>query len=274
MNGRARGAGPGDDGDREVPLPGGVANRGRVVRVGDTVRRPVRSTSPAVHALLGHLEAVGFDGAPRFLGIDAQGREVLSHVPGEAVLPPYPRWAFTDEALTSVARLLRAYHDAVAAFDPSPHAWHAPLPAEFSGGLVSHNDPNLDNVVFRDGRAVALIDFDLAGPGSRLWDVACAARLWAPLRPEATIHDARRGRSLHRLGLFLDGYGADEVDRSRVLAAVEANQAWFCRLVERYVAAGHAAFAEYSKSDVRMQAEQYRRWLADNDAALRDALEP
>ena len=59
------------------------------------------------------------DGAPRFLGLDDQGREVLSYVPGEAVTPPYPTWALTDQALESVAHLLRAYHDAVSSFDPA-----------------------------------------------------------------------------------------------------------------------------------------------------------
>ena len=161
---------------REHMLPGGIANRGRVVRVGDTVRRPLRSWSPATHALLLHLEAVGFEGAPRFLGVDAQGREVLSYIPGQAVLTPFPAWALTDDALVSVAELLRDYHDAVSTFDPTPHTWPPSPPDAYLGDVVSHNDPNLDNIVFRDGRAVALIDFDLASPGSRTWDVACAAR--------------------------------------------------------------------------------------------------
>ncbi|MGY1643462.1 phosphotransferase [Geodermatophilus sp. SYSU D00703] len=257
---------------REVPLPGGLANRGRVVRVGDTVRRPLRRTSPATHALLRHLADVGFAGAPRFLGVDEQGREVLGYVPGTTVLPPYPAWALTDEALVSVAELLRAYHEAVVGFDPSPHTWPDALPAPFAGELVSHNDPNLDNVVFRDGRAVALIDFDLAGPGSRVWDVACAARLWAPLRRAATVGDARRERAVARLRVFVDGYGLDDADRRRFLAAVQQNQEWFSRLVERYAAAGHAAFAEYARSDVRMAVGDYRRWLAEHEAALCAAL--
>lgn len=77
--------------------------------------------------------------------------------------------ALTDEALISVAELLRRYHDAVASFDPGGHQWPHPLPHRFRQGLVSHNDPNLDNVVFDNGRAVALIDFDLASPGSIAW---------------------------------------------------------------------------------------------------------
>ena len=87
----------------EVPLEGGVANRGLVVRVGDTVRRPQRASGAATHALLRHLEDCGFDGAPRFLGIDGKGREVLSYIEGEAVTLPYPVWALTDDALRSVA---------------------------------------------------------------------------------------------------------------------------------------------------------------------------
>jgi hypothetical protein len=246
-----------------VPLPGGVANQGRVVRVGDTVRRPQRSTSAATHALFRHLEDVGFPGAPRFLGIDAQDREVLSYIPGTTVLPPYPDWAFTDEALASVARLLRDYHRAVAGFDPTPHAWPASPPEPFTGELVSHNDLNLDNVVFRDGRAVGLIDFDLASPGSRLWDVACAARLWAPIRPDGRIRDARRGHGLERVRVFLDAYGIEDLDVGSLVTAVQQNQEWFSRLIDRYVAGGHAGFTEYSRSEARMRPEDYRIWLAE-----------
>ena len=256
-----------------VPLPGGVANQGLVIRVGDTVRRPLRRTSPATHALFRHLEDVGFTGAPRFLGIDAQEREVLSYIPGTTVLPPYPDWAFTDEALVSVARLLREYHRAVAGFDPAAHDWPASPPEPFTGELVSHNDLNLDNVVFRDGRAVGLIDFDLASPGSRLWDVACAARLWAPIRPDERIGDTRRGRGVERCALFLAAYGTDDLDLGLLVAAVQQNQEWFSRLIDRYVAGGHAAFTEYAQSEARMRADDYRAWLGEHERALRAALD-
>jgi hypothetical protein len=242
------------------------------VRVGKTVRRPQRSTSPAAHSLLRHLEAVGFDGAPRFLGIDAQGREVLSYIPGVTGVPPYPDWVLADEVLVSVAALLREYHRAVAGFDPTPYTWPASPPEPFAGEIVSHNDLNLDNVVFRDGRAVALLDFDLASPGSRLWDVACAARLWAPLRPDGSVHDSRRGRAFERLRLFVDSYGVGDDDRSRLATAIGENQSWFGRLIGKYVAVGHVAFTEYARSAGRLRADQYRRWLADNGDALRGAL--
>src|ERR687887_1276859 len=207
------------DCDEEV-LKGGLTNAGRISRVGDTVRRPRRPASPSTWALFDHLERVGFDGAPRFLGTDDRGREVLSYIEGEAAIEPYPEWALTDEALVSVAELLRRYHDAVASFDPAGHVWPDFVPPEFHGGVISHDDPNLDNVIFREGRAVALIDFDLASPGSAVWDVACAARLWAPLRDERDAPDAVRGRALERLRIFVDAYGLSRRDRGRVVDAM------------------------------------------------------
>ena len=257
----------------EVLLVGGTTNRGRVVRVGDTVRRPWRATSPATIALLDHLADVGFTGAPRFLDVDDQGREVLTYVPGTAITPPLPRAALTDAALTSVAVLLREYHQAVASFDPAPHTWPASPPAPFGGGLVSHNDVNLDNVVFRDGRAVALIDFDLAGPGSRVWDVANAVRLWAPLRPDADIGDARRGRTLARLRLFVDAYGLAGADREDLLTAVAMNHEWSYDVVGAAIARGHAAFTEYWHGGGEARAARTRQWYVDAGEQLRRALD-
>jgi hypothetical protein len=125
-------------------LRGGYTNDGQVVRMGDTVRRPWRETSPATQALLDHLERAGFEGAPRFLGRDEDGREVLSYVPGRAAIEPHEPWALSDGALVSVARLLRRFHAAVAGFDARRHTWPQRVPCAFQDGSVSHNDPNLD----------------------------------------------------------------------------------------------------------------------------------
>jgi hypothetical protein len=267
-----RDSGAADRHNHEVPLPGGIANHGKVFRIGNTVHRPQRDTSPATHALLRHLERVGFDGAPRFLEVDSQGREVLTYIPGTPPIPPYPDWALTDEALVSVAELLRAYHEAVARFDHTPYNWPSSPPQPMAGQLVSHNDPNLDNIVFRDGRAVALIDFDLASPGSRLWDVACAARLWVPLRPDGYITDARRGRAFQRLRLFVDSYGLDRVERSHILSAVQQNQQWFFELVNWHIAAGHRAFVQYKKAETRIPPAVYAHWLSENQEIVRATL--
>jgi Phosphotransferase enzyme family len=263
-----------DSGQPEVPLRGGIANRGLVFRVGETVRRPLRPTSSATHALLRHLAEVGFDGAPRSLGVDPQGREVLSYIRGDAVVPPYQSWALTDAAIVSVARLLRSYHDAVSSFDPTPHTWpEAPPPPPFRTGVVCHNDPNLDNVVFRDGEAVALIDFDLARPGSRLWDIAAATRLWAPLRRDVDIQDARRGRALGRFRLFVDAYGLVGMDRDRLVDAVISNHDWLYGIVSRGAEDGNPGFVEYWRGGAADRAGRTRRWYVRNAHLLRAALE-
>lgn len=255
-----------------MPLLGGTANRGRVHRVGDTVRRPMRPTSDATHALLRHLERVGFDGAPRVLGVDAEGREVLSYVPGQAVTAPAPAWGLTDEALRSVGRLLRRFHDAAATFDPTPYRWSHPAPAPFDGWGIAHNDPNLDNVVFRDGRAVALIDFDLAGPGSPVWDVAAAARLWAPLRDPVDTADVRRGRELERTRILVDAYGLDDAGRAAFLTALRDSHAWMCEIVRDGAERGVPGFAAYWTPEAQARQERARAWVDANAEAIAAAV--
>jgi hypothetical protein len=260
-----------DDGG-EVRLYGGFTNAGLVSRVRDSVRRPWRPTSPATKALLDHLERVGFDGAPRFLGVDDRGREMLSFIPGDAAIELSEAWALTDEALVSVAELLRRYHDAVASFDPTGHPWPQSVPVAFRGGIISHNDPNLDNVIFAGGRAVALIDFDLASPGSAVWDVACAARLWAPLRDERDVPEQVRGRSLTRLRIFVDAYGVPQRERERVVDALVPAHDWCYRIVRRAVAGGHAPFGRMWRGGGERRADRTRQWLASHGAQMRAVL--
>lgn len=256
----------------EMLLHGGTTNAGLVTRVGDTVRRPRRPTSAATKALLDHLQEVGFDAAPRHLGFDEQGREVLTYIPGQAAIAPYPDWALTDDALVSIAHLLRRYHDAVASFDPRGHDWPRPLPCRFDRGVVTHNDPNLDNVIFRNGRAVALIDFDLAGPGSVGWDLACAARLWAPLREPGDTQAGLRRRALARLALFADAYGTSRETRAELIDAIVDSHDWCYAIVRAAVDAGHEAFGLYWSGGGRPRAERTRRWLATHAPEMRAAL--
>ena len=164
--------------------------------------RPIAPCRRATHALLAHLADVGFDGAPRVLAASA-ATEMLTYIDGRAAVPPLPDDMLTDAALVSVADLLRRYHQAVASFDPAGYRWPRPIPARFRTGLVSHNDVHPANLVFRDGRAVALIDFDWAGPGSAAWDVAAAARYWVPLQDDRDVTDCRQGRAIERFRIFI-----------------------------------------------------------------------
>ena len=240
------------------PLPGATANRGLVVRVGDAVLRPAAPCWRATHALLAHLSAVGFDGAPRVLAV-SPSTEMLTYVDGQAALPPLPEDTLTEAALVSVADLLRRYHAAVASFDPAGHTWPRPIPARFRTGLVSHNDVHPANLVFRDGRAVALIDFDLAGPGSAIWDFAAAARYWAPLTGDQDIADSRQGRALERFRTFLHASRLPWADRRQVAEAVVSNHDWTYAVVTEAAAAGHEGFSDHWRA-VAGPVGRARRW--------------
>ena len=167
---------------KEEKLLGG--NLSDAVRLGDTVRRRAGPWTPSVHALLRYLEQAGFE-APRALGVDEQGREILTFVEGEAHPgwpDPRPQWTFDDEHLVSAAKLLRRYHDLVAGFTPPASArWRLVAPA--SHEIICHNDWSPWNAVYRDRRVAVMVDWDMAGPGSRLWDLANAAYSWVPLLP-------------------------------------------------------------------------------------------
>jgi Phosphotransferase enzyme family len=239
-------------------LPGATANRGLIVRVGDTVRRPTAPCWRATHALLAHLSAVGFDGAPRVLAV-APPTETLTYMEGQAAVPPLPEDTLTDAALVSVAELLRRYHRAVASFDPAGYSWPRPIPARFRTGLVSHNDVHPANLVFRAGRAVALIDFDLAGPGSATWDFAAASRYWAPLADDRDVTDSRHGRALERFRIFLDAAGLPRAGRRDVAEALLANHDWTYAIVTEAAAAGHQGFADHWRA-VAGPTARARRW--------------
>ncbi len=239
-------------------MPGGTANRGLVIRVGDTVLRPTAPCHRATHALLAHLSAVGFDGAPRVLAVST-ATEMLTYIDGHAAVPPLPADTLTDAALVSVAELLRRYHLAAASFDPAGYRWPRPVPAGFRTGLVSHNDVHPANLVFRGGRAVALIDFDLAGPGSSAWDFAAAARSWAPLQDDRDITDCRQGRAIERFRIFIHACGLTRAERQHVAEAVVANHDWTYDIVTEAAAAGHQGFADHWRT-IAEPAARARRW--------------
>jgi hypothetical protein len=225
-------------GQAEIPLAGGDVTEG-VVRVGETVRRPVGPHSPLVHALLAHLESAGFEGAPRFLGIDGSGREVLSYIDGEVAGRPRPPWIADETRLASVGRLVRAYDDAAASFTPPPDALSGTQPADPPGippapayppELIGHVDITPENVVFRHGRACALIDFDLAKPATRADEMFNAMLWWAPLHDPRDVDPLLRHADVPRRARILaDGYGLSGTDRERVMevALLRTRRSWY-----------------------------------------------
>jgi hypothetical protein len=196
----------------EEPLPGGRTSPG-VVRIGMTVHRPVRRWTTTVHAVLRHLEQAGFTEAPRVLGFDDAGREVLTYLEGEtAGEPPWPAWLSSDRALTQVGSWLRRLHEATVDFVPPRDAqWFAGQ--RWAPGLViGHNDAAPYNAVWRQERLVGFVDWDVAGPSSREFDLAYSALMWVPLLASGSAWPipSRPMEERHRrLHLLLDAYGYD-----------------------------------------------------------------
>jgi hypothetical protein len=187
----------------EIPLLGGNVSES-VVRVGDTVRKPVTASTPAVEALLTHLADVEFESAPRTLGRDERGRQILEFIPG-TMADAYGQPPLTLADLQRVGRLIRELHDATASFvPPADAAWNVVIPPDASD-LICHHDLAPWNLVFADDGRWVFIDWDGAGPSSRLWDLAYAAHGFVPLqRSGDPTADAPRLRAL------ADGYGLDE----------------------------------------------------------------
>ena len=211
--------------NQEIPLSGGNVNTG-VVRVDNTVRRVVTSASPTIHRLLLHLETKGFAGSPCFLGIDAKGREVLTFFEGETGIP-VGIWQ-SDEPLIATAKLLRRYHDATVDFEWSDSAgWNGEYPDAARHEVICHNDFAPYNFVFTAGIPYAVFDFDLAGPGPRMKDIAYALYWMAPLSfnsdDQKSFAEADVSNGSRRCRLFCETYGIDiEPDLLDMIAEVLA----------------------------------------------------
>ena len=176
----------------EIPLTGGKTNVG-IVKVGDTVRRPINGNSKFVQELLCYLEKVGFNESPRFLGIDEQGREIFSYIKGYV---PSNLGMWSDAQLVAAAKFIKRFHD-------------VSVGSEFAGKaeVVCHNDLSPCNFVFIDNIPAAIIDFDAAAPGTRVCDLAYAAWLWLDIGNDEIIPDEQKRRLL----LFAEAYGFADI---------------------------------------------------------------
>jgi hypothetical protein len=221
----------------EVSLGG---NLNQAIRVADTVRRRGGPWTPAVHALLRYLEKTDFE-APRALGIDDQGREILAYIPGETYAGggtvAVPDRVLDEDHLVDAASLLRRYHDTVAGFPPPQGAqWRLSAPTEHE--LICHNDWSPWNALFRDDRLAVMLDWDLAGPGSRLWDVGAAAACWVTLSVGAKLFTV--AERAERLRLFCDAYGLE--DRSELLTTIRLRTDYVARFIESRGRSGEPGF--------------------------------
>lgn len=221
--------------EQEVPLIGGQVNA--VVRVGDTVRRATRHDASMQRQLLDHLAARNFVGAPRFLGHDAAGRDMLTFLPGTVL---FDKDDFSDGQLAAAARLMRRYHDCTADFPPV---------IEAAAEVMCHNDWTPANTVFVDELPTGMIDFDTIRPGTRLWDITYSAWMWLGLsEPVWTAADQRR-----RLDHFVAAYDHPFCTPCLVAACLPSRQA------------GRIRFARQKRMDAAVAwAENAMAWTLEN----------
>lgn len=251
----------------EQPLHGGIANAGKVVRVGPHVLRPSSAHTDSIHTFLRAVRHAGFEGASLPVGVDDDGRERLVFVEGDVPIAPYPAWCQSDAALASVAVLLRGLHDAARGFDLRGLTWDGALADPAGGTIICHNDVDPSNVVFRDGLAAALLDFEFAAPGRPVYDLAHLARLWVPV--EDDFDQARLGwrpaDRPTRLRLVADAYGLDGADRAALLTAMDDAIDRLEAAVRRNVAAGDPnSVALWNRTGGGERYSRRRRWWSSN----------
>jgi aminoglycoside phosphotransferase (APT) family kinase protein len=116
------------------------------------------------------------------------------------------RAAAAPSCLAALARLVRELHDLTAG-----------TPLAGDAEVVCHHDLDPRNTVFRRGTSgvepVAFIDWDIAGPGRRIEDVAHLVWQFVPLGPGTDVV-----RAAHALRTVCDAYGT--LDRAELVPTV------------------------------------------------------
>ena len=208
-----------------------------------------------MHDLLRHLDAKGFEGAPRALGFDEQGREVLSYIDGTVSLDDaWPEVLHQDEGLVAVVRLIRRFHDAVADYSP---------PGLGAGEIMCHGDPGPWNIVWSNDRPIALIDWDFALPAVPLYDVSYVAFEMVPLRDDdrcAQVGFAEVPDRVGRLRLVCDTYGRGATPETLIDLA-ERHQLADIDEIEELGPQGVEPFKTFMEQGLADEARAMLEWL-------------
>ena len=246
--------------EEEEELTGGNASES-VVRVGHTVRKPWLENSSAVQEYLGALRSSGVD-VPQPLGRDEEGRHVVEYVEGILALDQLP---LDQEDLLRVGRMIRQIHDASEKFVvPKPGTRGMLLPAA-NPNLMCHNDLAPWNLIVGD--RWVFIDWDGAGPSTRLWDLAYAAQSFGMLFEGQAVKSAAT-----RLRALVDGYGADLALREALPAAMAKRAA---AMFEMLRSSRESGFQPWADMFANGHGEHWRaaaNYVAQNKAAWEQAI--
>ena len=224
--------------------------------MGDTVRRPVGEWTPAVHALLRHLESVGFDSAPRALGIDEKGREVLSYCEGVSLSLEAPHLLESLDGVARAGALVARLGDALQTFHRDPGAlWWRGSVDPLAESTIIHGDLAPWNIIV-NGDHWTVIDWDSAGPGRFVWEAAYSLHTFGLLWPESGLSDTD---AVARIRAFGDGARLATPALVEVLRLVPIRTAAVAEMIERLASEGHPAFT-------LLQAEGHAQgWRAASD---------
>lgn len=259
----------------EEPLTGGFITSS-VRRSGGVVRRSAGPWSPAVHAWLAHLADADINVAPRPVSVDVDtGTEEVTYIDG-AVLSggASPAYLWRDDTVTAIAQLVRQFHDVATTFTPPQRAGWQQTAAHPSGGdVICHNDLAPWNTVFTDERPVAFIDWDLAAPGPRWWDVSYAIWHFVPLYgdpdsdPFDLTHFEPRAR---RARLLCDAYGLD--DRTGLVDKILERQRAVHSSIKSGADAGDPAYQRLWELDAGTGIQRQADYVQAHRSALENAL--
>jgi hypothetical protein len=248
-------------------LAGGVANAGQVIRQGDFVLRPSNPYSETIHAFLTALRSKGFTGASLPVEVQSDGCERLIFIEEDVPVPPFPAWAQTNDALESIAKLMLSFHKASARVEISADTWSDEMADPDRGPIICHNDVCLENVVFQDGKAIGLLDFDFAAPGRPIYDLAAFVRMCVPVDDDVSAE--RTGWSSAdrpaRVRLVADTYGLNEAGSQELLMHLDRSINEGGTFVKHRVEAGDPNFIRMLEDMGGMERyERRRRWWEVN----------
>lgn len=239
-------------------------------KVGSAVHRATGPWTPTVHALLEHLEHVGFAGTPRVIGFDDQGREVLTFIEGEPGSIAFPVALHATDGLARLGGFLRSLHDAVSSFEPGDDAVYRigkrPLRP---GEIVCHGDLGYWNTIWQGETIVGVIDWDTVEPGPAVRDLAVAAMTTVPFRNDDGAQRSglaspvdRRGR----LAALCRAYG--DVTPDEVVDAALESLALEVERLEVFGGRSIEPWASLREQGQQKMFDAVRAWIEENRSAL------
>jgi len=249
----------------EKILTGG-GTRNQTVKIGNIIHKKAPEQHPMVRAYLLYLEKEKMQGVPRFLGIDEQGRDMLSYLPGKTMGPDYPHdhpCLHSDQCVIDTARFMRKLHDISVGFLPRAveAGWINPFFSNEAPEIICHGDAATWNFVFVNDRIAGLFDFEQAYPGTRYWELASTVPMMSFPLPYDYNPNLHADKAKRQVKLFFEEYGMPcptnfiEIVVARMLR-FEDN---LCKDVAKRVTAGGEEAVAIMNSDGY---GHYVRWAA------------